>query len=58
MKELKNVIKKCEVIEGIGAKSGIPYLAIELQLSNDYSERLFLSRPMAEMIKLLRKDDK
>lgn len=54
MKELTKVINKCEVIEGVGAKSGNPYMAVQIELSNGYKELVFLSRPMAEMIKLLR----
>lgn len=56
MKEIKEVVKQCEVIEGVGAKSGNPYMAIQMELSNGYKELVFLSRPMAEMIKLLRKE--
>lgn len=55
MKELKEAIKKCEVVEGKGKKSGLPYIAINLELVNGYSEMVFLSKPVVEMIKLLRK---
>lgn len=54
MKNIKDIVKTCEVIEGTGAKSGNSYLAVNLELVTGYKELIFLSRPMAEMIKLLR----
>lgn len=54
MKNIEEVVTECKVIEGIGTKSGNPYTAISVELSNGYKELVFLSRPMAEMIKLLR----
>lgn len=54
MKTIEEVVTECKVIEGVGTKSGNPYTAISVELSNGYKELVFLSRPMAEMIKLLR----
>ena len=54
LKKLNEVVKTCEIIEGIGTKSGNPYMAVQIELSNGYKELVFLTRAMAEMIKLLR----
>ncbi len=55
MKDIKEVVKKCEIVEKVSQKSGNTYLAIELELTSGYKETLFPSRAISEMIKLLRK---
>lgn len=57
VKTIEEAVRECKVIEGVGAKSGNPYTAISLELSNGYKELVFLSRPMTEMIKLLRQGE-
>ncbi len=54
VKTIEEVVTECKVIERVGTKSGNPYTAISVGLTNGYKELVFLSRPMAEMIKLLR----
>lgn len=41
MKNIEEVVTECKVIEGVGTKSGNPYTAISVGLTNGYKELVF-----------------
>lgn len=58
MKKINEVIKKCEIVERVGAKSGNPYMAVDIELTSGYKDSMFLSRELTELIKIYKTSGK
>lgn len=54
MKKINEIVKKCELIENIGAKSKKPYIAVSLELVSGFRKMEFISQELNELIKLER----
>lgn len=43
---------KCTLVEGIGKKSGKPYMALEVQLTDTLKKMIFLEPAELELLKI------
>ena len=58
MKKINEVIKKCEIVEKTGTKSGRPYMAIDIELTTGYKTSIFMSRELTELINIYKAEKK
>lgn len=47
---------KATLVEGIGKKSGKPYLAVEIELTDTFKKMVFLEPAELELLKLTKKE--